>query len=140
MLAVKPPWFSRRREPKWWLPWREPEGEETIELVRCRWRRCSVCKTDVPKASEGEMLVQPDTKRNLAAGYAFNNAPDRGQFGQFRYQSNEDWDQTININLKGGLPVWRHGIRRMIRQRGGGVYCKHGVDFRPHRCCWGSSV
>ncbi len=100
---------------------REPEGEETIELVRAAGGDGLFVKTDVSKASEVDMLVQKAVEKFGRLDVAFNNAGIEGVWVPLTKQSEEDWDRTININLKGVWLCLKYEIRQMIRQGGGGA-------------------
>ena len=82
---------------------REPHGEETIELVRAAGGDGLFVKADVSKASEVEALVQRAVEKFGRLDIAFNNAGIEGVWVPIVRQSEEDWDRTIDINLKG---VW----------------------------------
>ena len=82
---------------------REKEGEETIELIRAAGGDGLFVKTDVSKASEVEGLIRQTVDRFGRLDVAFNNAGIEGVWVPITRQSEEDWDRTIDINLKG---VW----------------------------------
>jgi NAD(P)-dependent dehydrogenase (short-subunit alcohol dehydrogenase family) len=52
---------------------------------------------------------------------AFNNAGIEGVQAPIVRQSEEDWDRTIAINLKGVWLCLKYEIRQMLRQGGGGA-------------------
>jgi len=126
---------------------REREGKETIELVRAAGGDGLFVKTDVSKAAEVDALVQKTVEKFGRLDIAFNNAGVEGVWVPIVNQSEEDFDQTININLKGVWLCLKYEIRQMLKQGGGGaivnmasiagligssgaaVYCasKHGV-------------
>ena len=82
---------------------REVEGNETIELIRAAGGEGLFVKADVSKAAEVEALVQRAVERFGRLDVAFNNAGIEGVWVPIVRQSEEDFDRTININLKG---VW----------------------------------
>jgi NAD(P)-dependent dehydrogenase (short-subunit alcohol dehydrogenase family) len=51
---------------------------------------------------------------------AFNNAGIEGAWVPIIKQSEEEWDQTIDINLKGVWLRLKYEIRQMLKQSGGG--------------------
>jgi NAD(P)-dependent dehydrogenase (short-subunit alcohol dehydrogenase family) len=100
---------------------REPEGEETIELIRAAGGDGLFVKTDVSKASEVDALIQKAGEKFGRLDIAFNNAGVEGVWLPIVRQSEEDWDRTIGINLKGVWLCMKYEIRQMLRQGGGGA-------------------
>jgi NAD(P)-dependent dehydrogenase (short-subunit alcohol dehydrogenase family) len=99
---------------------REREGNETIELVRAAGGEGLFQKADVSKASEVEALIQKAVERFGRLDVAFNNAGIEGVWVPIVRQSEEDWDRTININLKGVWLCLKYEIKQMLKQGGGG--------------------
>jgi len=100
---------------------REPEGQETVELIRATGSDGLFVKTDVSKASEVEALVQKAVDKFGRLDVAFNNAGIEGVWVPIVRQSEEDWDRTIAINLKGVWLCLKYEIRQMLKQGGGGA-------------------
>jgi NAD(P)-dependent dehydrogenase (short-subunit alcohol dehydrogenase family) len=100
---------------------REPEGNETIELVRAAGSDGLFVKTDVSKSSEVDALIQKAVAKFGRLDMAFNNAGIEGVWAPIVRQSEEDWDRTININLKGVWLCLKYEIRQMLKQGGGGA-------------------
>jgi NAD(P)-dependent dehydrogenase (short-subunit alcohol dehydrogenase family) len=100
---------------------REPEGKETVEIVRAAGGDCLFVKTDVSRASEVEALIQTTTERFGRLDIAFNNAGVEGVWAPITRQSEEDWDRTIDINLKGVWLSLKYEIRQMLKQGGSGA-------------------
>ena len=100
---------------------REPEGTETVELIRAAGSDGLFVKTDVSKAFEVEALVQKAVERFGRLDVAFNNAGIEGVWVPIIEQSEDDWDQTIAINLKGVWLCLKYQIQQMLKQGGGGA-------------------
>ena len=100
---------------------REPEGKETIELVQAAGGEGLFVKTDVSKAFEVEALIQKAVERFGRLDVAFNNAGIEGVWAPIIRQSEEDWDRTIAINLKGVWLSLKYEIQQMLKQGGGGA-------------------
>ena len=100
---------------------REPEGNETIELIRTAGGDGLFVKADISKASEVDALIQNAVNRFGRLDIAFNNAGVEGAWAPIVRQSEEDWDRTIDINLKGVWLCLKYEIRQMLRQAGGGA-------------------
>ena len=100
---------------------RELEGNETIKLVRAAGGDGLFVKADVSKASEVDALIQKVVEKFGRLDIAFNNAGIEGVWAPIVRQSEEDWDRTININLKGVWLCLKYEIRQMLKQGGGGA-------------------
>jgi NAD(P)-dependent dehydrogenase (short-subunit alcohol dehydrogenase family) len=100
---------------------RELEGKETVEMVRAAGGEGLFVKADVSKAAEVEALVQRTVEKFGRLDVAFNNAGIEGHWLPITEQSEEDWDRTIDINLKGVWLCLKYEIRQMLKQGGGGA-------------------
>lgn len=100
---------------------RELEGQETIELIRADGGDGLFVKTDVSKGSEVDVLIQKAVEKFGRLDIAFNNAGIEGAWVPIVRQSEEDWDRTITINLKGVWLCLKYEIRQMLKQGGGGA-------------------
>src|SRR3984885_3200317 len=100
---------------------REPEGEETVELVSAAGGDGLFVKADVSKASEVDALIQKTVERFGRLDIAFNNAGIEGVWVPIIKQSEEDWDRTIDINLKGVWLCLKYEIEQMLKQGSGGA-------------------
>lgn len=100
---------------------REAEGKETIQLVRAAGSDGLFVKADVSKASEVDILIQKAVERFGRLDLAFNNAGIEGVWVPIVRQSEEDWDRTIEINLKGVWLCLKYEIRQMLKQGDGGA-------------------
>ncbi|HSZ61416.1 MAG TPA: SDR family oxidoreductase [Terriglobales bacterium] len=100
---------------------REVEGDETIELIRAAGGDGLFVKTDVSNASEVETLIQKAIEKFGRLDVAFNNAGIEGAWAPLVRGSEEDWDRTIDINLKGVWLCLKYEIRQMLKQGGGGA-------------------
>jgi NAD(P)-dependent dehydrogenase (short-subunit alcohol dehydrogenase family) len=100
---------------------REAEGKETIDLIHAAGGDGLFVKADVSKASEVEALIQKAAERFGRLDIAFNNAGIEGVWVPIVRQSEEDWDRTIDINLKGVWLCLKYEIRQMLKQGGGGA-------------------
>jgi NAD(P)-dependent dehydrogenase (short-subunit alcohol dehydrogenase family) len=100
---------------------RELEGKETIDLIRAAGGEGLFVKADVSRAAEVQALVQKTVGKFGRLDVAFNNAGIEGSWISIAEQSEEDWDRTININLKGVWLCLKHEIRQMLEQGSGGA-------------------
>jgi NAD(P)-dependent dehydrogenase (short-subunit alcohol dehydrogenase family) len=100
---------------------REPEGKETVDLIRAAGGDGLFVKADVSKASEVEALIQNAVEKFGRLDVAFNNAGTEGVWVPLIKQTEEDWDRTIDINLKGVWLCLKYEILQMLKQGGGGA-------------------
>jgi NAD(P)-dependent dehydrogenase (short-subunit alcohol dehydrogenase family) len=100
---------------------REKEGKETVDLVQAAGGEGLFVKTDVSKASEVDALVQTAVDKFGRLDVAFNNAGIEGVWVPIIRQTEEDFDRTININLKGVWLCLKSEIRQMLKQGGGSI-------------------
>ena len=97
---------------------RVTEGEQTVHEICERGGDAIFVKTDVSKASEVEGLMNQTIEFYGRLDYACNNA---GTFvmGRLFELSEEEWDRTINANLKGIWLSLKYQIPIMLQQKGG---------------------
>jgi len=100
---------------------REPEGQETVELIRAAGGEGLFVKTDVSKAPEVEALIHKTIETFGRLDVAFNNAGIEGVWVPITRQSEEDFDRTMNVNLKGVWLSLKYEIRQMTKQGKGGA-------------------
>jgi NAD(P)-dependent dehydrogenase (short-subunit alcohol dehydrogenase family) len=100
---------------------RETEGKETVDLVRAAGGDGLFVKTDVAKAAEVEALVQKTVQKFGRLDVAFNNAGIEGVWMPITEQPEEEWDRTIDINLKGVWLCLKYELRQMLKQGGRGA-------------------
>src|SRR5271169_4049952 len=93
---------------------REVEGKETIDLIRAAGGDGLFVKTDVSKAAEVQALVRETVGKFGRLDVAFNNAGIEGSLVPIAEQSEEDWDHTIDINLKGVWLFLKYEIQQML--------------------------
>lgn len=99
---------------------REAEGNETVELIRAAGSDGLFVKTDVSKRPDVETLIQIVVEKFGRLDMAFNNAGIEGVLSPIVRLSEEDFDQTININLKGVWLCLKYEIQQMLKQGSGG--------------------
>ena len=100
---------------------RELEGTETVELIRSAGGDGFFVSADVSQAAEVEALVARTVEKFGRLDVAFNNAGIEGDWGPVTEQSEENWDRTIDINLKDVWLSLKYEIRQMLKQGHGGA-------------------
>jgi len=100
---------------------REAEGKETVDLIRNAGGDGFFVKTDVAKAADVQALVQKTVDKFGRLDTAFNNAGIEGNWMPMLDISEEDWDRTIDINLKGVWLCLKYEIQQMLKSGGGTI-------------------
>lgn len=100
---------------------REREGQETIDMVHAAGGEAIFVQTDVSQTPQVQFLVQKTVDTYGRLDIAFNNAGIEGRWIPIVDQPEEDWDSTIDINVKGVWLCMKYQLRQMIKQRAGGA-------------------
>jgi NAD(P)-dependent dehydrogenase (short-subunit alcohol dehydrogenase family) len=99
---------------------REPEGNETLGLVRAAGGDGIFLKSDVSKGSDVQSVVHKTVEKYGRLDIAFNNAGVEGAWIPLAEQTEENWDYVHNINLKGLWLCLKYEIQQMTKQGAGG--------------------
>src|SRR5437870_3315412 len=94
-------------------------AEETASMVRELGRRAVVTHTDVRSAADCREAVETAVRELGGLDIAVANAG-VGAGGPFLDLTEEDWDRTIDVNLKGVFLTCQAAARRMVEQGNGG--------------------
>jgi NAD(P)-dependent dehydrogenase (short-subunit alcohol dehydrogenase family) len=100
---------------------REAEGKETVDLMRKAGGDGFFVKTDVAKAADVQALVEKTVDKFGRLDTAFNNAGIEGNWMPMLDISEDDWDRTIDINLKGVWLCLKYEIQQMLKSGGGTI-------------------
>ena len=100
---------------------REAEGQETLSLVRAGGGDGIFVQTDVSQAVQVQALVRKTVEKFGRLDVAFNNAGIEGNWIPIAEQSEEDFDRTIAINLKGVWLCLKYELQQMVKQGAGGA-------------------
>jgi NAD(P)-dependent dehydrogenase (short-subunit alcohol dehydrogenase family) len=92
------------------------ENDETINLIKKSGAEALFIKCDVSKSSDVKEMVEKTIATFGRLDYAFNNAGIEGNSGSIKDCSEENWDKTIGVNLKGVWLCMKHEIPQMIKQ------------------------
>ena len=100
---------------------REEEGEETVRLVKEAGSDGFFVKTDVAKASDVSAMVEKTVQQYGRLDYAFNNAGIEEVPTPLVDQTEETFDQIVNINIKGVWLSMKYQIPQMLKNGGGAI-------------------
>jgi len=99
----------------------EEGGAETVRMIREAGGEALFVRTDVSKADEVERLINRTVEVYGRLDFAHNNAGVGGNFGLTADWSEEGWDHTINVNLKGVWLCMKFEIIQMLKQGSGAI-------------------
>jgi NAD(P)-dependent dehydrogenase (short-subunit alcohol dehydrogenase family) len=94
-------------------------GQETVKLIEKAGGEATFVKTDVSKSAEVEALVNKTIEAYGRLDCAFNNAGISGSWQRLADCTEEEWDRTIGINLKGIWLCMKYEIIWMLKHGGG---------------------
>lgn len=95
------------------------KGEETALMIRDSGGQAIFVHADVRIAAEVEGMIKESIENYNRLDIAFNNAGIRGFWGKLDQIGEEDFDQVIDINLKGVFFSMKYEIKYMQKQGGG---------------------
>jgi NAD(P)-dependent dehydrogenase (short-subunit alcohol dehydrogenase family) len=94
-------------------------GEKTVALITAAGGEATFVKTDVTKSADVENMVNKAVATYDRLDFAHNNAGIDGDFATIVNQTEENFDRTIGINLKGVWLGMKYEIPQMLKQGGG---------------------
>jgi len=96
-------------------------GEETVGMIRQAGGESIFAKADVSKSTEVKAMVDNTIKAYGRLDYAHNNAGIPATLHYTADLPEEDWDQIINVNLKGVWLCMKYEIPQMLKQGKGAI-------------------
>jgi NAD(P)-dependent dehydrogenase (short-subunit alcohol dehydrogenase family) len=100
---------------------RENEGKATLDLIGAAGGEGLFIRSDVSKALEVKAMVEQTVESFGGLDYAFNNAGTEGNWVPIVEQTEEEWDHTIDVNLKGTWLCLKYELQQMQKQGRGGA-------------------
>lgn len=95
------------------------EDAETLNRIKALGGDAIFVKCDVSKNDEVKALIDTTVKTYGRIDFAFNNAGIEGASSSTQDCSEENWDRTIDVNLKGVWLCMKHELPHMIKQKSG---------------------
>jgi NAD(P)-dependent dehydrogenase (short-subunit alcohol dehydrogenase family) len=99
------------------------QGKRLAEEIERSGGEAIFVETDVSRAGDVERLVGATVRTFGRLDCAFNNAGIEGVLAGTAECTEENFDRTLAINLKGVWLSMRYEIEQMLRQGGGGAIC-----------------
>ncbi|MEY3500699.1 MAG: hypothetical protein RL308_2368, partial [Bacteroidota bacterium] len=90
------------------------ESTKTLDKIKAFGGEAIAIKCDVSKLSEVKNMIEGIILVFGRLDYAFNNAGIEGVNGSIQECTEENWDKTISINLKGIWACMKYEIPEML--------------------------
>lgn len=97
------------------------EDQETLNQIKSTGAEAIFIKCDVSKAEDVRMMVKKTIDTFGRLDYAFNNAGIEGIRGTTVDCTEENWDKTIAINLKGVWLCMKYQLPELLKQGSGSI-------------------
>jgi len=95
-------------------------AEETVSMIRNEGGEAIAVQADVLKEADAQKLVEATISRYGKLDILFNNVGGARESNGLEV-SIEDWDFTIDLNLKSVLLVCKYAVPEMIKNGGGAI-------------------
>lgn len=105
---------------------RKEELDKVVASVEALGGKASAIKTDVSDAKSVEQMVAHTIKVFGRLDYAINNAGIEGKLSGITDLPEDDWDQVLDINLKGTYLCMKYEARAMLDLKNGGAIVNIG--------------
>ena len=96
-------------------------GEETVRMIQGEGGEAIFVQCDVAKEADVKALIAKTVETYGKLDYAHNNAGIEGMAGPCAECTEENWDRTIGINLKGVWWCCKYEIPEMLKNGGGAI-------------------
>jgi NAD(P)-dependent dehydrogenase (short-subunit alcohol dehydrogenase family) len=96
-------------------------GNETVQMIKEAGGEATFVKADVSRAQDVEALIQKIVETYGRLDCAFNNAGIEGPMSFLVDSTEEDFERTMRINLKGVWLCLKYEIPQMVKQGGGAI-------------------
>lgn len=105
---------------------RKKELDTLVTSIEAKGGKASAIRTDVSNAKNVEQMVAHTIEVFGRLDYAVNNAGIEGKLNGITDLSEDDWDQVLDINLKGTFLCMKHEARAMLNLGHGGAIVNIG--------------
>ena len=96
-------------------------GERTVKMIKDAGGMASCVAADVSIATQVEMMVKKTVETYGRIDGAYNNAGIEGRMADTTACTEENFDRTIAINLRGVWLCMKYEIPQMLKQGGGSI-------------------
>lgn len=105
---------------------RQEELDSLVTEIESGGGKATAVRTDVSKSEEVERMVAHVVATYERLDYAVNNAGIEGAIANIVDLAEEDWDNVLNINLRGNFLCLRYEARAMLAAGNGGAIVNIG--------------
>jgi NAD(P)-dependent dehydrogenase (short-subunit alcohol dehydrogenase family) len=120
----------------------DQDADQTIQLVESAGRQSAFFKADISNSSDVDQMITDFVERFGAIDILVNN-PYFGEGRPFLDITEEIWDRTIDVCLKGFFLCSQFAAREMVRQGTGGsivsISSVHADRAWPSDTCYGTA-
>ena len=96
-------------------------GDETVRLIEAEGGEATFVQADVSKPADVEALVRKTVATYGELDFAHNNAGIEGAQASTVDCTEDCWDRTIDVNLKGVWLCMKYEIPEMLKNHGGAI-------------------
>src|SRR5262249_12339123 len=100
---------------------REAQGRDTVQLIEQAGGEGLFVAADVSREADAKRMVAATVERFGRLDMAFNNAGVEGDAGATAEVSETNFDQVMNINVKGVWLAMKYEIQAMLKSGGGAI-------------------
>lgn len=100
---------------------KEDKAQTTMNAVKAAGSECMFIQCDVTKDAEVKNMIDTIIKTYGSLDLAFNNAGVEGNMYAVHECSEDNWDKTIAVNLKGVFLCLKYEIQQMLKQGKGSI-------------------
>jgi NAD(P)-dependent dehydrogenase (short-subunit alcohol dehydrogenase family) len=93
----------------------------TVEEIKSKGGNAVFVKCDVSDEAQVKMLIEQVVKTYGRLDYAYNNAGIEGANARTSDCTNENWERTIAVNLKGVWLCMKYELQQMLQQGSGSI-------------------
>ncbi len=97
------------------------EDDETLSLIKKVGGEAIFVKCDVSKEADVKKMIDLSISNFERIDFAFNNAGIEGIQGNTAECSDENWDKTIGVNLKGIWLCMKYELPHMVKEGKGAI-------------------
>lgn len=113
--------FARRGAKVVIADWLEDKEQNPVELLKSEGSEALFVKCDVSDSAAVRGMIEQTISTFGRIDYAFNNAGIEGTQGITHECTEENWDKTIGVNLKGVWLCMKMEIPYMLQNGGGAI-------------------
>ncbi|MEW6468776.1 MAG: SDR family oxidoreductase [Bacteroidota bacterium] len=97
------------------------EDNETMDLILKNGGEAAFFKCDISEEVNVRLMVEATLRKFGRLDLAFNNAGIEGQSAPTHECTNENWERTVNVNMKGIWLCMKYEIPHMLGQGKGAI-------------------